>query len=142
MSNGSLTSNVVFGKDMISHSNYIKSPVLKIWKHTNEFVQQGVFFPFIVLLQLRSPILVTQLQFSQHVHRCVILCIVWDSHRRVLVFDNYQNCPVPLSNNTNNTKKGHAVIWLRFYNLFSKIVKTNGAAFTGLYGFRSSVHFC
>ena len=46
--------------------------------------------------QLVIEVSTSMTKWVQIFHRCVILCIFWVAHQmRILVFDNYQRCPVP-----------------------------------------------
>ena len=97
MRNCSLWSNIVFEKEVISHSNVKRLQAWSLWykasekKHTN-LCNKGVF-SVIILLLLRRPI---EPKFSPICYVCVYvgLC-VWTQQVRVLVFDNYHRCPIP-----------------------------------------------
>ena len=67
--NGSLWSNAVLGKEVISHSNIKRSLLLGVWKHTNP-CNNGVC-SFIIFMKINWP---NMLKF-------VILCICWDTPR-------------------------------------------------------------
>ena len=96
MRNGSLWSNVAVEKDVIFQQNIwiefetsqLRSRVQGIWKHIT-CATRVFFLPFF------SRNFGDQL--SSTFHRFVMLiCICWDTLVRILVFDNYQRCPVPL----------------------------------------------
>ena len=96
MRNGSLWSNIVFEKEAILHEFDFETSDLEfevskssIWKHTTS-CDKGVF-SFIIISQLRRPI---ELKFSQGL---LFYAYVEIHQVRRLVFDNYQQCPVPLS---------------------------------------------
>ena len=96
MRNGSLWSNVVFEKEVISHWNIwiefeTSAEVSKssIWKHTT--CAARVFCQPLISCNFAN-------QLSPNFHRFVILCIHVEIFQvRRLIFDNYQRCPVPLN---------------------------------------------
>ena len=79
MRNGSLWINVVFEKEVISHSNIERLQVCKC-KRTN-LCNKGVLY-FTILMQLRWPI---ESKFSEI---CYLFAYVWTHQVRIPVFDN------------------------------------------------------
>ena len=79
MRNGSLSSNVVFEKEVIFHEFDFEASELdfdvsksSIWKHTTLCDRLGVFFLSLISRNLDG-------QLSSNFHRFVILCICWDT---------------------------------------------------------------
>ena len=93
--NGSLWSNLVFEKEVVSHSN-IKilqawSLILGIWKHTNLAIR--AFFP--PHNSLATAMTNWALTFTD-----LLFCAFDEIHQvRIMVFDNNHWCPVPLNKN-------------------------------------------
>ena len=83
MTNVTLWSKIVFEKDVNSHSNNKR---LKPDLRAHKFVQQWCFFP---LLSCNFDD-----QLTPSFHEFVILNIVGIHQVRILVFDNYQKCPI------------------------------------------------